>query len=225
MSEDAAERHRSWQVLVAAYWKPIYKHLRLRWRKPREDAKDLTQGFFAQAMDKGFFEAYHPSKARFRTFLRTCLDGFVANQVQSEGRLKRGGGVPLLSLDFELAEGELARLEPVAPESIERCFEQEWTRSLFALALDALRDECEARGRSLAFTVFERYDVLGDPDARPTYARLAAEYGIAVTDVTNHLFQTRRRFRAVVLDKLRELTATDEEFREEARLLLGGARP
>lgn len=223
-SEDPVERHRSWETLITAYWKPVYKHLRLRWHKPHEEARDLTQGFFAQAMEKGFFDTYSPARARFRTFLRTCLDGFVSSQDQAERRLKRGGGAPLLSLDFELAEGELSRAEPVSPESIERCFDQEWVRGLFGLAIEALREACAARGRMLSFQLFERYDLAEVADSRRTYAQLATELGISVTDVTNHLAYARRELRQTVLALLRELTATDEEFREEARFLLGGRR-
>ena len=39
--------------------------------------------------------------------------------------------------------------------------------------------------------------------------------------VNNYLAAVRRDFRRVVLEKLREITATDEEFRTEARSLLG----
>jgi hypothetical protein len=42
-----------------------------------------------------------------------------------------------------------------------------------------------------------------------------------VTSVTNHLALARREFRRIVLEKLRELTSTDAEFRREARALLG----
>jgi hypothetical protein len=51
--------------------------------------------------------------------------------------------------------------------------------------------------------------------------RPRVDYGIGVSDVTNHLARTRRRFREIVLDKLRDMTATDEEFRSEARAVLG----
>src|SRR5262249_26029430 len=45
-SDDPAERSRSLDTLVRAYWKPVYKHVRLRWGKSVEDAQDLTQAFF-----------------------------------------------------------------------------------------------------------------------------------------------------------------------------------
>jgi hypothetical protein len=95
-------------------------------------------------------------------------------------------------------------------------------RHLVAQAVAALRRQCEAEGRSAHFTLFERYDVDG-PDAAtcPSYAGLAAELGLSVTQVTNRLAWARRRFRALLLDALREATGSDEEFRAEARAVLG----
>ena len=73
-------------------------------------------------------------------------------------------------------------------------------------------------GKAQHYALLEQYDLAGE---RPTYAELAQRFGIAVTDVTNHLFRVRRELRRIVLEVLRELTASDEEFREEARALLG----
>lgn len=221
-SDNAEERQRSFAVLIAAYWKPVYKYLRLKWRKSNEDAKDLTQGFFAQALEKGYFQNYDPAKARFRTFLRTCLDGYVANVHKAEQRLKRGGHAQMLSLDFESAEGELQHVEIADSENIEEYFNKEWLRSLFTLALETLRAECEAKNRRTHFQLFEKYD-LDESEARVTYERLAAEFDLSVSNVTNYLALVRREFRRVLLEKLRELTATEEEFHHEARAVLGVA--
>ena len=57
---------------------------------------------------------------------------------------------------------------------------------------------------------------------RPT-PRSRPNTGLSVTDVTNELAWARRAFREIVLDTLRGLCATDEEFRAEARDLLGVA--
>jgi DNA-directed RNA polymerase specialized sigma24 family protein len=106
-SADGAERERSWGALVRAYWKPAYKHLRVRWRASPEDAEDALQGFFERAMEKDFFASYEPERARFRTFFRVCLDRFASNEAKARGRLKRGGTSP--PLDFAAAEDEIAR--------------------------------------------------------------------------------------------------------------------
>lgn len=219
-SENAEERQRSFAVLIAAYWKPVYKYLRLKWRKSNEDAKDLTQGFFTQALEKGYFQSYDPAKARFRTFLRTCLDGYVANVNKAEQRLKRGGHAQMLSLDFESAEGELQHVAIADTENVEDYFDKEWLRSLFTLALENLYAECAAKNRRTHFQLFERYD-LDEPASRVTYEQLAADFGISVSNVTNYLAFVRREFRRILLEKLRELTATEEEFQQEARAVLG----
>src|SRR5262252_3312763 len=127
-STDEAERSRGYEALISAYWMPVYKYLRIRWQKSIDDAKDLTQAFFLEAIEKDYFRAFDPGRARFRTFLRTCLDGFVSNHDKSAKRLKRGGGVEFTSLDFQDAENQidLARLEPV--NSVEALFEKEWRR-------------------------------------------------------------------------------------------------
>src|SRR5262245_13632540 len=97
-SDDFAVRREAQETLIAAYWKPVYKYVRFKWGVPNEDAKDLTQAFFARSVEKGFFDRFDPAKARFRTFLRVCVDGFVANERRAAGRLKRGGGAELLTL-------------------------------------------------------------------------------------------------------------------------------
>jgi RNA polymerase sigma factor (sigma-70 family) len=221
-SGDVEERRRAFGVLVESHWKPVYKYLRLRWRVSPEDAEDLTQGFFARAFDKRFFDRFDPARARFRTFLRTCLDAHAANERAAARRKKRGGDAPPLSLDFATAEGEL-RLHPAAPDAdMEEYFHREWVRSVFSSAVDALRRQAAERGREAAFEAFRRYDLEPEDDReRPTYAEIGRAIGQPVTQVTNYLSAMRRDFRALVLRCLREQCATEREFRAEARALLG----
>jgi len=224
-SPHPVERERGLAVLLAAYWKPVYKYLRLRYRESNEDAKDLTQGFFARALEKEFFAAYDPEKGSFRTYLRTCLDRFVANEKKAAGRQKRSPGAPLLSLDFDDAEAELLRAEPADGRTPEQEFHAEFVRTLFTLAVERLRAECALRGKDLPFLLFERYELDRDPDEKLTYEKLGEEMNLPVTQVTNFLAFARREFRRIVLETLREITATDREFREEARGLFGDSAP
>lgn len=222
-STDGDERRRAFEALARLYWKPVYKYLRLHWRNPPEDAEDRTQAFFARSFATGDFARWDPERGRFRTFLRACLDAFAANARRDATRLKRGGGFEIVSLEFATAEGEL-RQQPIAaagadPDAI---FHTEWVRSLFAHAVDALQQHCQAAGKDLHFELFERYDLLASEAAqRPTYADLAAATGLPVTQVTNYLAWARREFRRCVLDALREVCGTDAEYRAEARAVLG----
>lgn len=221
-SDNQEERTRAFEVLVSAYWMPVYKYIRIKWNKPSEDARDLTQGFFAEAIEKNFFARFDPSKAKFRTFLRTCLDGYVANENKAAKRIKRGGDAVILSLDFDGAEEQLRVAARPAAAAIDEYFDREWSRSVFSLALETFRVQMTEAGKQTHLRLFERYVLDAEDEApKPSYKALAAEFSLATTDVTNYLALARREFRRVVLDKLRELTATDEEFRREARALLG----
>jgi len=221
-SANPEERTRAFEALVSAYWMPVYKYVRIKWNKPTEDARDLTQSFFLEAMEKNFFGRYDATKAKFRTFLRTCLDGFVANENKAASRIKRGGDATILSLDFDGAEEQLRIAAPPSAGSIDEYFEKEWARSVFSLALESFRAQMLDAGKEIHLRLFERYVIGADDDAPKTsYKALAAEFNISTTDVTNYLALARREFRRIVLEKLRELTATDEEYRREARALLG----
>ncbi len=220
-SADLIERERGLAILLETYWRPAYKYVRIRFGASNEDSKDLTQAFFTRALEKDFFAGYDAEKGTFRTYLRTCLDRFVANEKKAASRAKRSPGAPLLPLDFDGAEGELAMQDPPDPASMEHYFHAEWVRSLFALSVERLREECERRGKDLPYRLFERYELDRDPDERLTYDRLAEEFQIPSTQVTNFLALARREFRRIVLERLREITTTDREFREEARSLLG----
>lgn len=223
-STDEETRRLAFATLIEAYWKPVYKYLRLKWHLDPSDAADLTQEFFTSALEKDVLGRYDPERARFRTYLRLCLDGFVSNVKKAEGRLKRGGAVTVVPLDFESAEGELRLHEPSVPADVDQLFYQEWVRALFQRAVDDLRAWAESSDRSVMFKVFERYDLADPSGPRPTYAALAADLELTTATVTNHLAAMRRQFRRHVLDRLRDLTTSDEEFEAEARRLLGSSR-
>jgi RNA polymerase sigma factor (sigma-70 family) len=220
-SGDEETRRVAHADLVEAYWKPVYKYLRLKWHMAPDAAADATQDFFVTVLEKGLVGRYDPARARFRTYLRLCLDGFAANLVKAERRLKRGGDATHLSLDFTSAEGELVRIEPAVPADVDELFYREWVRALFDQAVTDLRNQTASRGRETMFEVFARYD-LADPGERPRYDEIAAALGLTVATVTNHLAAMRREFRSIVLDRLREITGSEDEWEAEARRLLGG---
>jgi len=225
-SGDPAVRKQAQETLIVDYWKPVYKYVRFKWGVPNEDAKDLTQAFFARAMEKGFFDRFDPDKARFRTFVRVCVDGFVANENRAAGRLKRGGAAALLGLDFESAEGELRRQSLAAGTDPDDFFRQEWLRELFALAVEELRRQCAASDKGIHFALFERYDLEGhDAPKSLTYAQLGQEFGLPATQVTNYLAFARRQFRQLVLDRLHASTGSEDEYQDELRRLFGGEAP
>lgn len=219
-SADVATRTRARDALAAAYWTPVYAHIRLTQRIQPADAEDLTQGFFAEALRRDLFARYEPARARFRTYLRTCVDSYVANSFDAGRREKRGGNSEHLSLDAADIERRLTTEDTVMnPDTV---FHREWVRAVLTLAVARLRGLYQSRGRTVRFQLFECYEInpaIGE--SRPTYAELARRFGIPPTQVTNWLAAARRDFRAAVLDTLRDLSTNDAELREDARALLG----
>lgn len=220
-SEDREVRQQAFTTILESYWKPCYKYIRIKWQASNEDAKDLTQGFFATAIEKRYFDSYDAAIASFQTFIRTCLDRYIANQRKAQQRLKRGGSDAPLSLDFAEAENELFLQHGVSELTPEDFFHREWVRSLFSLAIADLHQHYVEKENEIYYKLFEIYDLNEDDHEQPSYASLAAEFGLTTTSVTNYLAAARRQFRKLVLVRLRRLTATEEEFRREARALLG----
>jgi RNA polymerase sigma factor (sigma-70 family) len=196
---DALER------VTALYWKPVYRFIRLKFRKDNEDAKDLTQGFFVSALERDFFARFDPSKASFRTYVRMAVERFAANDHAARNRQKRGGNVEMQPIGDEAA----------STASPEEAYEREWQRQLFTLALSDLRAHCQASGKQLQWDVFQAYDL--DGGGRPSYASLAARHQIAETSVTNYLAWARRMLRGFVEQRLQGVTAGERELREEMR--------
>jgi RNA polymerase sigma factor (sigma-70 family) len=199
MSSEALDR------VIALYWKPVYRFIRLKFHKNNEDAKDLTQGFLAAALQRDFFARFDPAKASFRTYLRMAVERFAANQYAAANRQKRGGDI-----QFEPVGDQVA-----ATESPEQVFEREWQRQLFCLALDDLRAHCNENGKELQFRVFQAYDLADDK--RPPYAEVAVRHGIPETSVTNYLAWARRMLLGFVTERLRGTTSGARELREEMR--------
>jgi RNA polymerase sigma factor (sigma-70 family) len=212
-SEDSSTRERAAALVIEAYRAPVIAVLERKWNLQHADAEDLAHDFFAHALTRDWLARYDAGRGRFRTFLRTCLSAFASTAHEAATRKKRGGDARHVSLDHASA---LATDDEVA-----EMFEREWTRSVLAIALDALREEAIRRNRESSWQVFEAYEIGRADGARPTYDALARELGLPVTQVTNYLTWARGRFREHVLNTIRNLTASDEEYRDEVRALLG----
>jgi RNA polymerase sigma factor (sigma-70 family) len=207
--------HAALENIIALYWKPIYKYIRVKWNKNNEQAKDLTQGFLATALERDFFARFDPRQASFRTYVRMAVDRYAANEHAASRREKRGGSIRFFSLDLNAEDLSIASDPGSSPEAV---FDMEWRRQLFALAIDDLRGRCEREGKLLQFSIFEQYDLADE--GRATYADLAQRYAIPVTSVTNYLAWARRMLRDSITGRLRGVTSGDRELHAEMRAAL-----
>lgn len=216
-------RHEAYAELVSAYWRPVYRALRVKHREQREAAEDLTQAFFLHLIEKRVLERFvaDPESGRFRSLLRSLLDRFVLTAQRDARRLKRGGDRPHVPLDpaeIEAIEGRI-RTDPANDP-----FDREYRAAVIDLALRDLANESRTPLQRRRLEVFLAYEVepqLGEGGERPTYADLATALKLKVYDVKNDLVAARRRFSELIIERLREEVRSEEEAREELRTLFG----
>lgn len=203
---ESPEGRRRLERLLGEYWKPVYAYVRTAWRKPVEDAKDLTQAFFARLLEKGYLANLRPDKGSFRGYLKTALKHFVLNS-------ERGSGPPVLSLDA--GPDVLERLGPASPEeSPERAYDRAWFRCVIDAAVEDLRGALAAEGRASHFEIFQAYCLQGGSEG---YRELGERLGCSEADVRYRLAYARAVFRRLLSERVGEY-ATDVE-KELAEIL------
>src|SRR5437867_440190 len=132
--------------LCQTYWSPLYAYVRRRGHDA-DAARDLTQGFFAQLIEKRRLTHADRERGRFRTFLLSAMENFLRNELDRAQALKRGGGLEVISLDQQEAEEHVlhAATQSLTPE---RLFEKRWASRLIEVVLDRLRTEFVAVGQA-----------------------------------------------------------------------------
>lgn len=220
-------RRHAFEELVAAYWRPVYRALRVKHRRHREEAEDLTQAFFLEIIEKRTLERFvaDPGAGRFRALLRAVLERFVSTADRNARRKKRGGDAPHVPLDPAMIEAIEGRIVGASPQE-EDPFDLEWRATIIDQALADLANEARTPVARRRLEVFLAYEV--EPareEERPTYGALARELSCKPHDVKNDLVAARRRFAELVLERIRDDVRDEGEAREELRTLFGVQPP
>ncbi|CAN5187089.1 sigma factor [soil metagenome] len=193
------------------YWFPLYVYVR-RWGRSPEDAEDLTQGFFARILERGFLADADRSKGKLRTFLLTALKHYLTDEHHKANTLKRGGGKIPLSIDAALAE-ELYALEPKDEASPDRLYEKRWALTLLDNVLAALRADYARAGKAELFDTLQpalAWNAGGD-----RYSDLAAALGMKENAVRVAIFRLRRRYGDLLRQQVAETVASPDEVAAE----------
>jgi RNA polymerase sigma factor (sigma-70 family) len=203
--------------LIALYWKPVYSLIRRLWGKGNEEAKDLTQSFFLDAVvDGGLARRYDARRGSFRTYLKAAVTYYIRDDARSAGRIKRGGGAKTLSLHFD--DAELERIEPADPRaSPEEAFDRAWRDQVLVRAKELLKRRLGAQGKELYFQAFRRYDL---EESTVSYRTVAKSLGVAPDTVKFFLRHCRDEFRRAVGDVVSEYAHTPELVEQEMEELL-----
>lgn len=202
--------------LIRLYWKPVYRFARVSWAKSNEDAKDITQEFFASLIARDSLKDVSPDKGRFRSFLKAALKNFLQQEKRDAGRLKRGGGARSIALDWNEVD-----VRDVQADTPEEAFDREWANSVLDTALARLKEKLTAEGKGVYYDVFYQfYFAAGE---QLSYDQLAAQHKVSKFDVGNYMKAARARFREVALDLIGEYVSGDDEREREFQDLFGSA--
>lgn len=216
----AGERGRTSRQALASlceiYWPPVYSFIR-RQGHGADDARDLTQEFFARVIDKNYFHDADPSRGRFRSFLAASVRHFLLNEIDRARALKRGGPHPHLSLDMESAEGHY-QIEPRDELTPERLFDYQWGLVLLQRVLARLRDEFEATGKAALFDGLKGF-LTGDSED-VSYKEVAEKLGTTEGAVKVAVHRLKRRYRDLLVEEIAETVASPEEIESEIQHLL-----
>ena len=201
--------------LYRDYWYPLYAYVRRRGRTAHE-AEDLTQDFFVALLERERLRGLERGGGRFRSFLLKALQNFLANEWDRTSAQKRGGGIPLASLDEIEAESRyLADRSSDAPEVN---FERHWAFTVIEHAMRSLETELRSTGKEHLLQRL-RPHLQGDRNGRP-YAEVAAELGVSESAVKMTVHRLRQRYGELLRDEIRRTVSSEEEIDEELRNLI-----
>jgi RNA polymerase sigma-70 factor (ECF subfamily) len=201
--------------LCQIYWFPLYAYVRRR-GYPSEDAKDLTQGFFARLLEQQTLANADPNCGRFRSFMLGAMNHFLADERAKRQTLKRGGGRILLSLDLAAAE-ERYDLEPADDSSPDKLFDKQWALALLSEVLNQLEQEYRRDGKAELFAAL-KLTLSGTREAQP-YAALASSLRMKAGAVKVAVHRLRKRYRALLQAEIENTVASGKEAPEEMRHL------
>ena len=201
--------------LCEAYWYPLYAYVRRKGYSP-PDAEDLTQAFFAQVLEEHFIVAADKDKGRFRSFLLTRLNHFLADEWDRLKAQKRGGGRRLIPLESGTAETRY-QIEPVDLRSPDKLFEYRWTVTLLERVFERLHQEYEKDGKAALFD--ELQGCLAQARAAVPYAEVGARLELSEGALRVAVHRLRQRYRDLLRAEIADTVSGPEEVEEELRHL------
>ncbi|NQZ57681.1 MAG: sigma-70 family RNA polymerase sigma factor [Lentisphaeraceae bacterium] len=213
-----SQSNKALSELCQLYWHSVYIYLRKKGNdKPR--AEDLTQGFFAQLLEKKSYAVASPERGRFRAFLITALKNYLCNVRNRETALKRGGNTK--AIEFEAGKIEerytLTYDTDISPEI---AFDREWAQTLIRDTLEQLHAEYSRDGREQLFQQLKSSIThVGEIYSQATLAKNLVMSQAAVKSALQRL---RKRFRALLREAVSHTAeSTDKgDIDAEIRYLL-----
>ncbi len=218
----AGERHTpqsdgALEELCRTYWFPLYAYVRRRGHN-KQDAEDLTQAFFARFLEKNYLSGLSSERGRFRAFLLASLKHFLANEWDKSQAQKRGGGVALISLDWQTADTKF-QVAAVNEPSPDQAFDREWALALLAKVIERLQSECAADGKAKLFEQLKMFLMAGKGES--AQSDVAKALGMEEGAVRVAVHRLRKRYRVLLRDEIAQTLSDPAQVDAEMRALFG----
>jgi RNA polymerase sigma-70 factor (ECF subfamily) len=214
------EAEEALEKLCRTYWRPIYGFVRRQGVGP-EEAKDLTQGFFALLLERRDLDAVRQEKGRLRSYLLTSLKHFLANEHNRAMAIKRGAGQRLIPLE-DLGERESVGFEPSETSPPDEIYERRWALSVLDQVLARLGDEYRIAGNVELFERLQK-SLTNEPD-RTTPADMAQEFGMTDSAVRQASYRMRQRYRHLLREEIAHTVMAPGDVDDELRHLVAVLR-
>jgi RNA polymerase sigma factor (sigma-70 family) len=202
--------------LCQTYWYPLYAYVRRRGHSPH-DSQDLTQEFFARLLARHTLAIADPNRGRFRSFLLSTMNHFLAHEWEKVRAQKRGGGCRMLSLDLAQAE-ERYDLEPADNSTPDKLFDKHWVTALLEEVLNQLEAEYQQAGKAELFAALKQ-SLTGTRESQP-YAMLAVPLGMNEVAIKVAVHRLRKRYRELLRAEIANSVADPEQAADELRHLV-----
>ena len=208
------------EKLCQIYWPPIYSFVQTKGVDP-EEAKDLTQEFFADLLEHRSLAAVRKEKGRFRSYLLGALKYFLADEHRRAMAIKRGKGQRLIPLE-ELSAGERTGVEPADSITAEQIYERRWASTLLERVLGLLKNEYVAADNAALFDCLKR--LLPDEPGSPSQADIAGQLGMTANAVRQAFHRFRQRYQLLLREEIAHTVATPGDVEDELRHLIAVVR-
>lgn len=213
-SDDA--RNRALAALCKTYWFPLYAFARHR-GKSSHDAEDAVQSFFLAIGNADYFSKADHEKGKMRTFLLTGFTRHIKDLQVHAAALKRGGSIPIVSLDAEQAEEWLNIDSNYAESPPDLKFERDWALSTIRAAIDLLRQQAGTSEKAdKRFSILSRF-LNPETCQNFTHQQAAEELCISIDACDKAIQRLRVNFRLAVREQIASTleNPNDENIMEE----------
>jgi RNA polymerase sigma factor (sigma-70 family) len=208
------------EKLCRTYWRSIYAFVR-RQGAGAEDAEDLTQGFFAQLLERKDLNTVRKEKGRLRSYLLTSMKNFLTDESRHAMAVKRGKGQRLIPLD-EIREREGVDLERSDRLTAEQIYERRWAFTVLEQVMARLREEYRSAGNVRFFDQMKKM-LMDEPD-RPSQAQVASEFDMTENAVKQAFYRFRQRYQTLLREEIAHTVAMPGDVEEELRYLISVVR-